>query len=122
MTMKKLQRKDKLVPSRQNNDLWVKVPSQDTELGQGQNLNEFELVQDEHLKTLETNKKKEQTNRQDWLGNNDHSQLSQLYRDTKTEKTRQLRREIEFLDRGMQRVRKDSIEYNMIHYHHLQHH
>ena len=35
MTMKKLERKDKLVSNRQNSGLWVKRPSPDTQIGQG---------------------------------------------------------------------------------------
>ena len=56
MTMKELQRKDKLVPNRQNDGLWVKMQIPDTEIGQGQNFNEYELIQNEYLKILGTNK------------------------------------------------------------------
>ena len=45
-------RKDRLVPNRQNNDLWVKRPSPDEEIGQGQNFNKYELVNDKYLKNL----------------------------------------------------------------------
>ena len=54
--------------------------SPDKEIGQ-KNFNEYELVQD-----LGTNENIEQTYRQDRLGNNDHGQLSQLYREAKTDK------------------------------------
>ena len=39
------------------------------------------------------------------LGNQDNRQISQILRETKTDKMCNLRREIEFLGRGMQRVR-----------------
>ena len=58
------------------------------------------------MKSLGTNENIEQTYRQDRLGNNDNGQLSQLYRDTKTDTLQTLRREIEFLESGMQRVIK----------------
>ena len=41
MTMTKLQKEDKLVPNKQSDDLWVKMPSPDTEIGQGQDFNEY---------------------------------------------------------------------------------
>ena len=47
----------------------------------------------------------EQTYRQDRLGNNYHGQLSQLYRENKTGEMQKLRREIEFLERCMIRLR-----------------
>ena len=72
--MAKLQRKDKLVPNRQNNDLWVKMPSPDIEIDQGQNFNEQRIVQNEYLKNLETNENIEQIYRQDRLGNDDYGQ------------------------------------------------
>ena len=80
VNMKKLHGKDN------DNDLWVKMPSPDTEISQRPNFNEYELVQDEYLKNLGTTEKLEQTYRQDRLGNNDNGQLSHLYQETKTDK------------------------------------
>ena len=54
---------------------------------------------------LGSNEKRKQTYGQHRLGNNDYDQLSQLYRDTKREKMKKLKREIKFLERGMHRVR-----------------
>ena len=45
------------------------------------------------------------TYRQDRLGNNDHGQLNQLCRETKTDMMKKLRRELQFVEWGMQRVR-----------------
>ena len=78
MTMEELWGNDKLVSSRQKNDLEIKKLSLDTEIGQGQGFNEYELVQDEYLKTVGTNKNIEQPYRLDSLGNNDKRQLNQL--------------------------------------------
>ena len=69
MTMKKLQRKDKLVSNRQNDDLWVKRLSLDTKIGKEQHFNKYELVQDKHLKNMGTNENIEQTYRCSRLGN-----------------------------------------------------
>ena len=54
MTMKKLQRKDKLVSSRQNNNMGQKAILR-YKNWPGTNLNEYELIQDEYLKNLGTN-------------------------------------------------------------------
>ena len=67
----------------QNNDLWVKRLSPVTDIGQGQNFNKYE-----YLKNLGTNENIEQAYIQDRSGNN-----------------AKLRKEIEFSERGMQRVR-----------------
>ena len=85
MAMITIQKKDKLVPNRQINDLWVKMTSPDTEIGQRQNFNEYELVQNDNMENLRTNENRQQTCRQERLGNDDYGQLNQLYRDTKTE-------------------------------------
>ena len=47
-----------------------------TVIGQGQNFNEYELVQNKYLKHLGANENTEQTHRQDRLGNNNYGQLS----------------------------------------------
>ena len=70
-----------------------------------QNFNKYGVVQDEYLKNLGTTNNIEQTYMQDRLGNKDNGQMNQFYRETKTDKMQELRREIEFLERGMQSVR-----------------
>ena len=53
MTMKKLQRKDKLEAISQNYDELVRRSSPNTEISQGQNFNEYKLLQGEYLKIKE---------------------------------------------------------------------
>ena len=103
--MKRLQERDNFAPNRHDNDVWGKIPSLGTEPGQRQNFNEYELVQDEYLNNLGTTDNIEQTHTQERLGNINNRQMRQLYRETKTDKIKKLRREIEFLERGMQTVR-----------------
>ena len=105
VTMKKFQERDNLVPNRQDNDLWLKMPYPGTKIILRQNFNEYGLVQDEYLKVLAEIENIEQTSRQDRLGNKGNGQMSQLYRETKTDKMQKLRWEIEFPERGMQKVR-----------------
>ena len=52
---KKLPKKYKVALNRQNNDLWVKRATPDTEIGQGQIFYEYELVQCEYFHNLGTN-------------------------------------------------------------------
>ena len=77
--LQKLQGKDNFVSNRQDNDLWIKMLSPDTEISQRETFNEYELVQDKNLKKLGTTENIEQTYGQDRLGNNDNGQLTQLF-------------------------------------------
>ena len=86
MTMKRLQERDNFVPNRQDSDVWVKIQFLYTETGQRQNFNGYELVQDEYLKNLGTPGSIEQTYPQDKLGNKDNGKVSELYRETNTDK------------------------------------
>ena len=61
---KKPQESDIFVSNRQNNDLWVKLLSPDTEISQRQNVNEYDLVQDEYMKNLGTTENIKQAYRQ----------------------------------------------------------
>ena len=105
MPMKIPQDRDDSVPNREDSNLWTKTPFSDTETSQRQSFHEYELAQDEYLKHLGIKDNIEQTCTQDKLGNKDDRWMSQLYQETKTDKMQRLRREIEFLERGMQRVR-----------------
>ena len=61
-------------------------------------MSEYKLVQDEDLKNLGTTDNIDQTYTHYRLGNKDDWQMSQLYRETKTDKMLKLKREIEILD------------------------
>ena len=76
--------------------LRVKIPSLDTETGQRQNCNEYELVQDKYMKNSRRTNSIEQTSAKDRLGNKDNGKMSLLYRETKTDKMQKWRSEIEF--------------------------
>ena len=112
MTMKRLQEIDNFVSNRQDNDLWVKKPSIDTETSQRQNCNEYELAEDKYLKYLGTTDNTEQTYIQDSLGNKENGHMSHLYREIQKDKMQNMRRKIEFLERCMQRgsIRLDRIQ------------
>ena len=101
---KKLQEKDNFVSNRQDNNLWIKMPSPDTKLSQRENFNKYELVQDEYLKNSWVTENIKQNHGQDRLEKNDNWQFSQLYRETKKDKMKKSKKEIKFLERGMQRV------------------
>ena len=101
MIIKIFQERDSFVHNRQDNDLLVKMPSPNAETSQRQNLNDNELVQCAYLENLGTTDNIEKTYIQDRLGNKDIGQMSQLYRETKTDKMQKLRREIKFLERGI---------------------
>ena len=77
-------------------DTWIIRLSLDREIGQGQNLTEHELAQDEYLINLRPQENLEHMYQQDKLEKNDQGQLRQLYRETKMDKLQKLRRKIEF--------------------------
>ena len=69
------------------------------EISPGHKLIEHELVQDEYMRTLE---------QIFWLESLDksrHENFQQIFRETKSDKMQKLRWEINFLERGMQRVK-----------------
>ena len=47
------QERDEHVQNRQDDDLWVKVPDNDIEIGQRQDLNDYELIQEEYLRNFD---------------------------------------------------------------------
>ena len=61
------------------NDLWVRRPSLDTEIGLGKKFTEHELVQDKYLGNLRPYEHFWQMYKQDNLGKNNQEQLGQLY-------------------------------------------
>ena len=91
MIMKRPQDRDDFVSHRVDSDLWLKIPFLDTETGQRQNFNEYELLQDEYLRNLEMTDNIEQTYPQDKLGNNENGQMSQLFRKTRNDNMKKLR-------------------------------
>ena len=85
MAMKRPQDRDEFVSNRQDSDLWVKMPLEDTETGQKQNFNEYELKQ-EYVKNLGMTDNIEQTYPPEKWGHKDIWCMRQLYRETKTDK------------------------------------
>ena len=86
MTMNISQGRDKHVPNRQDSDLQVKVPNEDTEIHQRQHFNDYESIQEEYLRNLTMPDKIKQTYPSEKLGNQDNRQMSQILRETKTDK------------------------------------
>ena len=83
------------VPNKKASDLWAKVPE-----CQRQDFNIYELIQDKYLRNSDT------TNLMD--ENYDTCQIKdygQMQEEIKTYKMSKLRKEIEFLETGMQRIR-----------------
>ena len=49
LTMKRPQDRNDYVSNRQDSDLWIKILNEDTETGQRQNFNVYELISEEYL-------------------------------------------------------------------------
>ena len=81
------------------------MPNENTETGQRQDFNDYELIQEEYLRNLGMTGNIEHTYPPEKSGNQDSRQTSQILREKKTDKMHKLRRGIEFIERGMQRVR-----------------
>ena len=86
--------------SKQESDLLAKVPEHDKEVGQRQDTNDYELIQYEYLRNLGMTDLMDEN--YDTCQIRDHRQMQ---KEIKTDKMSTLRKEIEFLERAMQRVR-----------------
>ena len=53
MLIMMLQEKDEHVPNKQDDYLWVKIPDNDIEVSQRQDLNDYELMQVEYLRNMQ---------------------------------------------------------------------
>ena len=95
---------DQLVLDRPRRNLWKKQ-SLEIEIGPGCKLIEHELVQDEYLRNLRHYDSLGQMFWQEKLDKSNHEHLQQIFRENKSDRMQKLRREIEFLERGMQRVK-----------------
>ena len=61
MPMKIPQGRDEHISNRQDNNLWVKVPDDNTEIVQRQDFNDYELIHEEYLRSLEMTDNTEQS-------------------------------------------------------------
>ena len=86
---------DKLV-----SDLWFKAPEHDKEINQGHHFHDFELMQDKYLRNLDKIYPRDEDSDTYQLKDYRHMQ-----EEAKINKMSKLRREVEFLERGMQWVR-----------------
>ena len=82
------------------NDLWFKAPDHDQEIGQRHDFHDFELVQNDYLRNLNMmdimDKGTDPYKREDYRRIEEEQKIAQMGK---------LRRKVEFLERGMQRVR-----------------
>ena len=91
VTMIRPSGRDDYVTERQDGDLLVKMATEDTELRQRQDLNDYKLIQEKYLRNLEMTDKIKQTYSPEKLGNQDNRQMGQILRETKTDKMYKLR-------------------------------
>ena len=83
------------VPNKKASDLWAMVPEHNKEIGQRQDFNDYKVIQDKYLRNL---------GMKDLIHKNYDTCQIKDYRQTKnrkTDKMSKLRKEIEFLERGM---------------------
>ena len=88
--------------------LCINIPGDDIEIGKRQTFNDYELIQEEYLRNFGMMDNVENPHSSEKSINQDVRQMkhySQIQTETKTDKMSKLRREIEFLERGMQRLR-----------------
>ena len=87
-------------PDKWVKNLWFKVPKHDKEIGQRHDFHDFKMMRDKYLRNLD---------KIDPMDEGSDTFQTKYYRhmqeEMKTDKMSKLRREVEFVERGMQRVR-----------------
>ena len=96
------------VDSRQDDRLWISILDNYTEKGQRQDFNDYKLVQGKHLKSLTVTDKLERTYLQEMSNPQNYRQSGQhgqMRSDITVGRMSRLKREMEHLERRMQRIR-----------------
>ena len=99
---------DQSVDTWQDDKLWINISDNYIETGQRQDFNDYELAQEEYLKSSTVTDKLERMYPPDrWNIQNDRQtgHYSQAQRDKKIDRMSDLKREMEYLVMGMQRIR-----------------
>ena len=94
------QDRDEHLQNRQDDDLLVKAAGNDIEIGQRQDFNDYELIQEEYLRNLEMTDNTEKPSPPEKSDKQGIRQMSQILTETKTEKNEQIKKRDRLFRKG----------------------